>query len=142
MYALLFPPGSYTQEHFPVWGALLWLLFKSLLCYYIFGFRREFLFKINLATETSGFVPFLQETGWLACLSHLEQWSPTPGPQTGTGPWIKWYRAAQGTLNYFSLHAVAALGLGLILDQRAAVKLSNVDRSAVIKRLGTTVLLD
>ena len=72
------------------------------------------------------------------------QWSPTPGPQTGTGPWIKWYRAAQGTLNYFSLHAVAALGLGLphavAPPQRATVKLSNVDRSAAIKRLGSTAL--
>ncbi|GBM91380.1 hypothetical protein AVEN_42347-1 [Araneus ventricosus] len=32
----------------------------------------------------------------------LKQWSPTPGPRTGTGPWIKWYQAAaQGTLNCF-----------------------------------------
>ncbi|GBL92711.1 hypothetical protein AVEN_119102-1 [Araneus ventricosus] len=37
-------------------------------------------------------------------LDLLQQWSPTPGPWTGTGPWIKWYRAAQGTLNYFHLY--------------------------------------
>ncbi|TWW81828.1 hypothetical protein D4764_01G0016430 [Takifugu flavidus] len=26
---------------------------------------------------------------------YLAQWSPTTGLQTGTGPWINWYQAAQ-----------------------------------------------
>ncbi|GBL80086.1 hypothetical protein AVEN_29093-1 [Araneus ventricosus] len=34
----------------------------------------------------------------------IKQWSPTPGPRTGTGPWIKWYRTAQGTLNCFHFY--------------------------------------
>lgn len=31
----------------------------------------------------------------LAGGSGLQQWSPTYGPQTGTGPLVIWYRAAQ-----------------------------------------------
>ena len=26
----------------------------------------------------------------------IDQWSPTPGPRTGTGPWVSWCRSAQG----------------------------------------------
>lgn len=31
----------------------------------------------------------------------LNQWSPTTGPRTGTGPWTNWYWDAQEIMNYF-----------------------------------------
>ena len=36
-----------------------------------------------------------------AAMSDQDQLSPTPGPRTGPGPWINWYRAAQEMINYF-----------------------------------------
>ena len=34
------------------------------------------------------------------CLGNVEQWSPTPGPRTGTGPWLNQYWAAQELISY------------------------------------------
>lgn len=36
----------------------------------------------------------------------LKQWSPTPGPQTGTGPWTILYRAAKKEYNCFKLYVL------------------------------------
>ncbi|KAJ1159302.1 hypothetical protein NDU88_011969 [Pleurodeles waltl] len=64
----------------------------------------------------------------------LYQCSPTPGPPTGAGPRINRHRAARGTSNDFTVAGGRGAKL-LNQNKRATEKLSNIYRSAPIKRL-------
>ena len=35
---------------------------------------------------------------------------PTPGPRTGTGPWLNQYRVAQELISYFCLYLLSKSG--------------------------------
>ena len=43
-------------------------------------------------------------------LKDRSQWSSTPGPRTGSGPWLNQYRAAQELIGYLCFIYYLSLG--------------------------------
>lgn len=96
-------------------------------------------------------VIFLQIEEWtfwsgakLAQYGRPAKRSPTPGPRTGAGPWVSWYRAArtERIINFRQMNSVLIHYLSLntfILKNEQILSVASIQRSTLDADLGHLV---